>query len=78
MNGHETTGMPSMLYTRHVCAVLDVPPSRVKHWFDVGLLPARRLAAGRQRYVTAADLILFCAETDLGITPDWEAVLDVD
>ncbi len=65
-----------MLYTRHIAAALDVKPSTVKHWLTQGILTARQLSSGRQRYVTPADLIVFAV--DAGMTLDWEAVIDVD
>lgn len=70
------SGIPPMLYTRHVCAALDLKPSQVKYWFDAGHLPSRRLRHAGQRFTSPADLIVFAVE--LGLELNWEAVLEMD
>jgi hypothetical protein len=78
MQAEAPTGIPSMLYTRHICAALDVKPSQVKYWLDSGLLPSRSLSPepGRSRFTTPADLILFAVS--IGLEPKWGEVLEID
>lgn len=68
--------VPRRLYTRHISAALDEPPSRVRYWLDVGLLESRQGSRARHRWVTPEELVFFAAEQSL--TVDWTAVVDVD
>lgn len=68
--------IPRRLYTRHISAAFDEPPSRVRYWLDSGQLDNRAVKHARHRWVTPEDLVIFAAEQHL--TVDWTAVADVD
>lgn len=68
--------LPRRLYTRHICAAFDEPPSRVRYWLDSGQLANRALKLSQYRWVTPEDLVIFAAAQ--GLTPNWDAVEEVD
>ncbi len=66
-------GVPSLLTSGQVAAVLNVPDRRVRTWLDNGTLPFWQDNMSAWRWIRSADLLQFAAER--GLTLDWEAAL---